>query len=96
MKQARRSGPRCIDRDANRRDRVRRKIDAALQLEPIDRLDQADRAHLDEILELLAVADVTPCQSTDERQILLDQAGTGSEVTVAMVLAEQAADCCMA
>ena len=47
-----------LDLTVDRRDRVGGEVDAAIELEPVDRLDQADRAHLDEILELLTVPDV--------------------------------------
>jgi hypothetical protein len=61
-------------------------------LKPVDRLDQPDRSHLDEIVELLAVAEVPARQASHERQVLLDQARAGGQVAVAVVVAQQAAD----
>ncbi len=43
-----------LDLAVDRRDRERREINTAIELEPVDRVDQPDRADLDEILELLA------------------------------------------
>src|SRR5439155_13076730 len=40
------------------RRRIRRQLDAALEVEAVDRLDQPDRADLDEIGELLAAVGV--------------------------------------
>ena len=78
-----------LDLAVDRRDRVGRQVDAALELEPVDRLDQADRADLDEILELLAVPDMAPGEPAYEREVLLDQARSRAEVTVPVVLAQQ-------
>src|SRR5207248_3043911 len=49
------------------RSRVGGQLDAAVEVEPVDRLDQADRADLDEIVELLAPVRVPPRQRADER-----------------------------
>ena len=55
------------------RRRVRRQLDAAVDVEAVDRLDEADAADLDEILELLAAIGVAAGERADERQVLLDQ-----------------------
>ena len=44
-----------------------------LEVEAVDRLDQPDRADLDEVLELLAAVRVAPGERADERHVLLDQ-----------------------
>ena len=55
------------------RHRESRELDAARGLEPVDRLDEADGADLDEILQTFATMCVTPCKREDERKLLLDQ-----------------------
>ena len=55
------------------RRRVRRQLDAPVDVEAVDRLDEADAPDLDEILELLAAVGVAARQRADERQVLLDQ-----------------------
>ena len=57
----------------DRRHGIRRELDAALELEPVDRLDQADRADLDEIVDGLAAARVPTGERANERHQLLDQ-----------------------
>jgi hypothetical protein len=54
------------------RRRVRRELDAPIDVKAVDRLDEADAAHLDEILELLAAVRIAAGQRADERQVLLD------------------------
>src|SRR5919206_1228706 len=48
--------------------RVGRKRYVARQLEAVDRLDQADRAHLLDVLQGLAATGVTARERSDERQ----------------------------
>jgi len=79
----------AFDLAVDRGNRVRREIDSAVELKPVDRLDQADRADLHEILELLTVAGVLARQPPDEGEVLLDEARTRSEVAVPVVRAEQ-------
>src|SRR5207253_2154394 len=55
------------------RRRVRRQLDAALEVETVDRLDQADGSDLDQILELLAAVRIAPREGANERHVLLDQ-----------------------
>ena len=44
----------ALDLADDRRRRVRRELDAALEIEAVDRLEQADRSDLDQIVERLA------------------------------------------
>ena len=48
------------------RRRVSRQLHPALDVEPVDRLDQADRADLDQVVELLAAVGVAPRERPDE------------------------------
>src|SRR4029453_6891432 len=58
-------------------------------VEAVDRLDQPDRADLDEILELLAAVRVAPRERAHERHVLLDQLLPRLEVAVLVVAAQQ-------
>src|SRR5437868_308108 len=71
------------------RRRVGRQLDAAVEVEPVDRLDQPDRADLDEILELLAAIRVAPRQRAHERHVLLDQLLARLEIAVLVVAAQE-------
>ena len=71
------------------RGRVGGQLDAAVDVEAVDRLDQADAADLDEIVELLAAVGVAPRQRADEREVLLDQLLARGEVAVLVVAAQQ-------
>src|SRR6185437_15873065 len=71
------------------RRRIRRQLDTALEIEPIDRLDQADRADLDEILQLLAAIRVPARERAHERHVLLDQLLARMEVTLLVVFTQQ-------
>ena len=64
----------------DRRHRVAREVDAAVDVEPVDGLDEADRPDLDEILERLAAARVPQGERADERHELDERpvAGFGS------------------
>jgi hypothetical protein len=64
-------------------------LDSAVDVEPIDGLDQADASHLDEVLELLAAIRVAARQRADERQVLLDEPLTRRDVPLAVVAAEE-------
>ena len=57
----------------DRRHGVRRKLDTLLELEAVDRLDEADRADLDEVLRRLSTSRVAVCQRADERHQLLHE-----------------------
>src|SRR5512143_2255478 len=74
-------------------DDVRRRIggqlDAALDVEAVDRLDQADGADLDEVLELLAAVGVAPGEGTDEGHVLLDELLPSLEVSLHVVAPQQ-------
>src|SRR5204862_2931152 len=64
-------------------------LNPAVEVEPVDRLDQPDRADLDEIFELLAAVRVAPRERADERHVLLDQLLTGCEVALLVIPAEE-------
>ena len=64
----------ALDLSCDRRDREGAEVDAALDVEPVDRLDQPDRSYLDEVLVQLASVAVPPGQALDERHVLLDDA----------------------
>src|SRR5581483_1360876 len=71
------------------RRRVRRQLDAALEVEPVDRLDQPDRPDLNEILQLLAAVGIAPREGAHERHVLLDQLLARMEVAVFVIATEQ-------
>ena len=73
----------------DRRHRIRRQLDPALEVEAVDRLDQPDRADLDEILDLLAPARVARGQRAHERQHLLDEPVARRSVAVLVIGAQQ-------
>ena len=57
----------------DRRDGVRAEVVTALDVEPVDGLDQADRARLHEVVGLLGRAREAAGERTDERQVPLDR-----------------------
>ena len=71
------------------RRRVGRQLDAARDVEAVDRLDQADRSDLDEVLELLATVGVTPRQRADERHVVLDELLARGHVALLVVALEE-------
>ena len=71
------------------RGRVGRQLDAAVEVEAVDRLDQPDTADLDEIVELLAAVAVAPGQRADEREVLLDQLLARTQVALLVIAAEE-------
>src|SRR5687767_7305971 len=71
------------------RGRVRRQLDAAVDVEAVDRLDQADAADLHEVVELLAAVGVAPRERAHEREVLLDQLLARGEVSLLVVAAQQ-------
>src|SRR4029450_9050794 len=71
------------------RRRVGGQLDSAVEVEPVDRLDQTDRADLDEIFELLAAVRVAPRERADGRHVLLDQLLTSCEVALLVIPAEE-------
>ena len=62
-----------LDLADDRRGGVRGELDAAVEVEAVDRLDQADRADLDEVVERLAAAGEPAGEVLDERQVQPDQ-----------------------
>jgi hypothetical protein len=73
----------------DRRHRVARELHAAVDVEAVDRLDQPERANLDEILERLAAAGVAVRQCAHERHELDESALTRLGITFAVIGAEQ-------
>ena len=71
------------------RRRVGRQLDAAVEVEAVDRLDQADRPDLDEILELLAAIGVAAGERAHQRHVLLDQLLARLEVALLVVAPQQ-------
>ena len=65
--------------------RVRRELDAAVEVEPVDRLDQSDRCDLDQVVKRLAAVAKPPCEVLDERQVHLDQRVANLPVTDVVV-----------
>ena len=59
------------------------------EVEAVDRLDQPDRADLDEIVELLAAVRVAPRERANERHVLLDQLLARRQVALLVVAAQQ-------
>ena len=57
----------------DRRDGVRTEVASAFDVEPVDRLDQPDRAGLNEIVGLLGGTREAAGQRPDERQVPLDR-----------------------
>src|SRR5204862_5230915 len=64
-------------------------LDAAVDVETVDRLDQPDRADLDEILELLAAVGVAARERAHERHVALDQLLPGRDVAALVVLPKE-------
>ena len=71
------------------RRRVRGQLDPAVDVEAVDRLDQADAADLDEVVELLAAVGVAAGKRADEGQVLLDQLLPGGEIALLVVAPKQ-------
>ena len=71
------------------RRRVGRELDAAVDVEPVDRLDQPDRADLDEVIELLAAIGIPSRERAHERHVPLDQLFARLQVAVFVVAAQQ-------
>ena len=63
----------ALDLADDRRGGVRRELDAALGVEPVDGLEQADRADLDQVLERLATVAEPAGAVLHQRQVQVDQ-----------------------
>ena len=74
-----------LDLPEDRRRGVGGKLEAALGLEPVDRLEQADGAHLHEIREGLVAAGEAPGQVLDQRQVHLGELVPHPAVSLAVV-----------
>src|SRR6266480_3525102 len=70
---------------------VRRERHLARELVAVDRLDQADRADLLDVVERLAAAGVAARQRANERQVALDERLARARVTFLVVALEQLA-----
>jgi hypothetical protein len=79
-----------LDLTLDRRDREGREVDAPIELEAVDRVDEPDRADLYEILVGLAAADVPAREPADEREVLLDERGARLNVAMPVVQAKEA------
>src|SRR2546430_5343335 len=79
----------ALDLTEDRRHRVRGQLDAAVRVEAVDRVDEADRADLDEVVEHLAAADVAKGERPDERHQILDQLIPRSLVALRLVRVEK-------
>ena len=66
--------------------------DVALELEAVDRLDQADSAHLLDVLERLAPASVAAGERTHQRQMALDQLLASAGIAELVVAAKKHRD----
>src|SRR5581483_2679231 len=71
------------------RRRVGRQLYSAVHVEPVDRLDEPDRADLDEVVQLLAAVAVPPRERTHERHVLLDELLAGLEIALFVVATEK-------
>src|ERR1051325_8033127 len=68
---------------------MRAQLGAAVEGEAVDRLDQPDRADLDEILELLATVRIPARKRPHERHVLLDQLLARLDVSLLVVAAQE-------
>src|SRR6185437_609510 len=73
----------------DRRHGVARKARTVLRLEAVDRLDEADRGNLHEVVERLAGALVAPREPAGKRQEALDELLSGEHVALRLITAEQ-------
>src|SRR5512133_3322689 len=80
-----------LDLADDARNRIRRDVHAAVQLETVDGVDQADRADLHQVLDLLSSSRVAPCEALHERHVPPDQPFAGFEIAAPVVLVEQIA-----
>src|ERR687891_352117 len=81
----------ALDLPDDVRRRIGRELDAAVDVEAVDRLDEADAADLHQVLELLAPVRVPAGERAHERQVLLDQALAGLQVAPVVVAAQEVA-----
>ena len=78
-----------LDLTDDRRYRVGGQLDTAVELEPVDGLDQADGADLNQVVELLAASRIAARERTHEGQMELDEPLTRSGVAVPVVGAQE-------
>src|SRR5215207_1196894 len=79
----------ALDLADDRRDREGREIYAPVEIEAVDCLDEADRAHLNEVVVLLASLAEPTGERLHEWQVLPDHPLARTEVTPLAVLAEE-------
>jgi hypothetical protein len=65
--------------------------DVALEVEALDRLDEAQRGNLLEVVERLALVGVAACQRAGERQRALDELQPGTLILVVTPASQQLA-----
>ena len=63
----------ALDLADDRRHGVRLERHAAVEVEAVDRLDQPDRADLDQVVERFALAGIAAGDRPHERHVLFDQ-----------------------
>ena len=78
-----------LDLPEDVRDRERGELDFSVGLETIDRLDEADRPDLHEILETFAAVRIRAGDRHDQRDVRLDQAFSSGEVPLLPIRAQQ-------
>src|SRR5438046_3392447 len=78
-----------LDASDDVRRRVGGQLDAAVDVESVDRLDQPNRPDLDEVVELLAAIGVSSRERTHERHVPLDQLFACLQIAVLVVAAQQ-------
>lgn len=73
----------------DRGNRIRPQVATAALGEAVDRLDEPDRAGLDEVVHLIGAAGKAAGDRTDEGQVLLDDAISGRPISTMTVLGQQ-------
>ena len=73
----------------DRRYRVAREGVATIGVEAVDRLQQSEARHLDQVVQRLAGALVTARQLARQRKEALDELGAGRQIAVALEALEQ-------
>jgi len=76
----------------DRRHRVARELDAAIDIEPVDGLDQSEGADLHQILEWLAATRIAIGERSDEWHELEERLIAGSPITFPVIRAEKRID----
>ena len=69
----------------DRRDGIGAEVAPALLAEAVDRLDEADRTYLDEVVDGIGRPRESTRERVDEREVLLDHPGPGAPVAVTVI-----------